>query len=30
VNGVRNITVAEDIIDSGDADMISMSRPFYP
>jgi 2,4-dienoyl-CoA reductase-like NADH-dependent reductase (Old Yellow Enzyme family) len=28
VNGVRNITVAEDIIDSGDADMISMSRPF--
>jgi 2,4-dienoyl-CoA reductase-like NADH-dependent reductase (Old Yellow Enzyme family) len=28
VNGIRNITVAEDIIDSGDADMISMSRPF--
>jgi 2,4-dienoyl-CoA reductase-like NADH-dependent reductase (Old Yellow Enzyme family) len=28
VNGVRNITVAEDIIDSGDTDMISMSRPF--
>jgi 2,4-dienoyl-CoA reductase-like NADH-dependent reductase (Old Yellow Enzyme family) len=28
VNGIRNITVAEDIIDSSDADMISMSRPF--
>jgi 2,4-dienoyl-CoA reductase-like NADH-dependent reductase (Old Yellow Enzyme family) len=28
VNGIRNITVAGDIIESGDADMISMSRPF--
>jgi 2,4-dienoyl-CoA reductase-like NADH-dependent reductase (Old Yellow Enzyme family) len=28
VNGVRNITVAEDILESGDANIISMSRPF--
>ena len=28
VNGIRNIGTAEDIIHSGDADIISMSRPF--
>jgi 2,4-dienoyl-CoA reductase-like NADH-dependent reductase (Old Yellow Enzyme family) len=28
VNGIRDIETAQDIIDSGDADMISMSRPF--
>jgi 2,4-dienoyl-CoA reductase-like NADH-dependent reductase (Old Yellow Enzyme family) len=28
VNGIRTLETAEDIIDSGDADMISMSRPF--
>ena len=28
VNGIRNIETADDIINSGDADMISMSRPF--
>ncbi len=28
VNGIRNLEDAQDIIDSGDADMISMSRPF--
>jgi 2,4-dienoyl-CoA reductase-like NADH-dependent reductase (Old Yellow Enzyme family) len=28
VNGIRNVAVAEDIIQSGDADIISMSRPF--
>jgi len=28
VNGIRNLENAQDIIDNGDADMISMSRPF--
>jgi 2,4-dienoyl-CoA reductase-like NADH-dependent reductase (Old Yellow Enzyme family) len=28
VNGIRNIETADDIINSGDADIISMSRPF--
>ena len=28
VNGIRNLETAEDIIQSGDADIISMSRPF--
>ena len=28
VNGIRTLETAEDIIDSGDADIISMSRPF--
>ena len=28
VNGIRSLETAEDIIQSGDADMISMSRPF--
>ena len=28
VNGIRNPEIAEEIIASGDADMISMSRPF--
>ena len=28
VNGIRSLETAQDIIDSGDADMISMSRPF--
>jgi len=28
VNGIRSLTTAEDIIRSGDADIISMARPF--
>ncbi|OGN89262.1 MAG: hypothetical protein A2Z74_06065 [Chloroflexi bacterium RBG_13_46_9] len=28
VHGIRSLTVAEDIIQSGDADMVSMCRPF--
>ncbi len=28
VNGIRTLKTANDILDSGDADMISMSRPF--
>jgi 2,4-dienoyl-CoA reductase-like NADH-dependent reductase (Old Yellow Enzyme family) len=28
VNGIRDMGTAEDIIRSGDADVISMSRPF--
>ena len=28
VNGIRSVETAEDIIDSGEADIISMSRPF--
>lgn len=28
VNGIRNLETADDIINSGDADMISLSRPF--
>jgi len=28
VHGIRSLEMAEDIIDSGDADMVSMSRPF--
>jgi 2,4-dienoyl-CoA reductase-like NADH-dependent reductase (Old Yellow Enzyme family) len=28
VNGIRSLAIADDIINSGDADMISMSRPF--
>ncbi len=28
VAGIRSIATAQDIVDSGDADMISMSRPF--
>ena len=28
VNGIRNLETARNIIESGDADMVSMSRPF--
>ena len=28
VGGVRSLTLSQEIINSGDADMISMSRPF--
>jgi 2,4-dienoyl-CoA reductase-like NADH-dependent reductase (Old Yellow Enzyme family) len=28
VHGIRSLEMVEDIIDSGDADMVSMSRPF--